>query len=86
MVVICFTLAEEPLIPVAISFIFLVSASFSQDKGIESFENEKYDDARSFYENILRKRKNDDSAKFGLGVSAYKQNDITTAINSLKCL
>ena len=67
-------------------FFIIISASFSQDKGIESYQNNKYDDARSFYENILRKRKNDDSAKFGLGVSAYKQKDISTAINTLNSI
>ena len=67
-----------------IIFILLINVSFSKDKGKAAFDNGNYADARSYYENILRSRENDDAAKYGLGVSAYKQNDIEGALRALK--
>ena len=68
-------------------FIFLlliVNVNFSQDKGKTAYENGNYNDARLYYENILRSRENDNAAKYGLAVSAYKQNDIEGALSALK--
>ena len=62
----------------------IVNVSFSQDKGKTAYENGNYNDARLYYENILRSRENDNAAKYGLGVSAYKQNDIEGALSALK--
>ena len=62
----------------------IVNVSFSQDKGKTAYENGNYSDARLYYENILRSRENDNAAKYGLGVSAYRQNDIKGALSALK--
>ena len=67
-----------------IILLLLINVSFSQDRGKAAFDNGNYDDARLYYENILRSRDNDDAAKYGLGVSAYKQNDIEGALSALK--
>ena len=67
-----------------IILLLIVNVSFSQDKGKTAYENGNYNDARLYYENILRSRENDNAAKYGLGVSAYKQNDIEGALNALK--
>ena len=64
--------------------LLILNVSFSQDKGKTAYENGDYNDARLFYENILRSRENDNAAKYGLGVSAYKQNDIQGALSALK--
>ena len=64
--------------------LFLIVNVFAQDKGSDAYKNKRYDAARLFYENILKSRDDDESAKYGLGVSAYKQNDIDTAVRSLK--
>jgi len=61
---------------IIIIFILVINIGLAQDKGRSAYDNEDYGGARLFYENILKKRKNDDYAKFGLGVSAYKQKDI----------
>ena len=53
-----------------------------QDKGQKLFEQEKYDEARKYYESILEKRDEDKAALFGVGSSAYYQNDIEGALNS----
>ena len=47
-----------------------------QDKGKNAYDDQRYDDARTYYQDILLERKNDNAAKFGLGVTAYKQKDI----------
>ena len=67
-----------------IILLLIVNVSFSQDKGKTAYENGNYNDARLYYENILRSRENDNAAKYGLGVSAYKQNDIDGALSALK--
>ena len=65
------------LLIVSINFIF------GQDKGKNAYNDQRYGDAKIYYQDILSKRKNDNAAKFGLGVTAYKQKDIETALNSL---
>tara|TARA_Y100001970_G_C13945218_1_gene705284 strand:+ start:190 stop:837 length:648 start_codon:yes stop_codon:yes gene_type:complete len=69
---------------IIIILFLIVNVSFSQDKGKTAYENGNYNDARLYYENILRSRENDNAAKYGLGVSAYKQNDIEGALSALK--
>ena len=56
---------------------------FGQDKGKSAYNDQRYGDAKKYYQDILSKRKNDNAAKFGLGVTAYKQKDIKTALRSL---
>ena len=56
---------------------------FGQDKGKSAYNDQRYGDAKIYYQDILSKRKNDNAAKFGLGVTAYKQKDIKTALRSL---
>ena len=46
----------------------LLELGFGQDEGKNAFADERYDEARSYYEEILLKRKNDNAAKFGLGI------------------
>jgi len=63
--------------------LFLLFSNLSgQDKGQKLFEQEKYDEARKYYESILEKRDEDKAALFGVGSSAYYQNDIEGALNS----
>ena len=63
--------------------ILLLSVLQGQDKGTKAFENGKYDEARAYYEHILNNRKNDAAASFGLGATAYKQQDLEIATRSL---
>ncbi len=60
----------------------LFSNLIGQDKGQKLFEQEKYDEARKYYESILERREDDKTALFGIGSSAYYQNDIEGALNS----
>ena len=62
-------------------FIFFTGL-FSQDKGQKFFKEKKYNEARKYYESVLEHRDDDKAAMFGLGSSAYYQNDIEAALNS----
>jgi len=66
--------------------ILLLSALHGQDKGRKAYESGKYDEARTYYEHILNNRKNDASAQFGLGATAYKQQDMEIATRSLNAV
>ena len=60
-------------------FIFNFLYSQKQDEGMKAYSEERYQDARLYYENIIDKREKNEAAKFGLGASAFKQKDIETA-------
>ena len=66
-----------------ILLIVSINFMFGQDKGKSAYNDQRYGDAKIYYQDILSKRKNDNAAKFGLGVTAYKQKDIETAFSSL---
>ena len=66
--------------------ILLLSALQGQDKGRKAYESGKYDEARAYYELVLNNRKNDAAAQFGLGATAYKQQDMEIATRSLNAV
>ncbi|MEC7745664.1 MAG: tetratricopeptide repeat protein [Candidatus Neomarinimicrobiota bacterium] len=66
--------------------ILLMSALQAQDKGRKAYESGKYDEARAYYEHVLNNRKNDAAAQFGLGATAYKQQDMEIATRSLNAV
>ena len=66
--------------------ILLLSALQGQDKRRKTYESGKYDEARDNYEHILNSRKNDAAAQFGLGATAYKQQDMEIATRSLNAV
>jgi len=66
--------------------VLLMSALQAQDKGRKAYESGKYNEARAYYEHVLNNRKNDDAAQFGLGATAYKQQDMEIATRSLNAV
>ena len=68
----------------SIILFLLFSTLMGQDKGQKLFEQEKYDEARKYYESILEKRDEDKAALFGVGSSAYYLDDIEGALNSFE--
>ena len=66
-----------------IAFLFYLGVLFGQDKGKKAYEEGHYDEARVYYEQVLKNRKKDDGAQFGLGVTAYQQKDMETAARAL---
>ena len=66
-----------------LTFLFYLGVLFGQDKGKIAYEEGHYDEARVYYEHVLKNRKKDDGAQFGLGVTAYQQKDMETAARAL---
>ena len=66
-----------------LSFILFLGLVYGQDKGKKAYEEGKYDDAREYYEHVLKNRKQDEAAQFGLGATAYQLKDMETAARSL---
>ena len=66
-----------------LTFLFYLGVLFGQDKGKKAYEEGHYDEARVYYEHVLKNRKKDDGAQFGLGVTAYQQKDMETAARAL---
>ena len=64
-----------------IFFIILcsVSLSLSQDKGINYYQNREFEEARNYYESLIRERGNNPQAQFGRGSSSFQQGDMETA-------
>ena len=66
-----------------LAFLLYLGVIFGQDKGEKAYEEGHYDEARIYYEHILKNRKKDNGAQFGLGVTAYQQKDMETAARAL---
>ena len=58
-----------------IVFLFLFSFSLSQDKGLEYYQNQEYEEAKNYYENIIIKSSENVEAHFGSGASSYQKGD-----------
>ena len=58
----------------------LIQFIYSQDKGLSSFEKENYKESFEYYLKVLESRENDISAKFGAGISAFKNQEIETGM------
>jgi Ca-activated chloride channel family protein len=67
-----------------IIIICFLSFSFSQDKGIEFYQNQEYEKAKDFYDNILIKKGENEEAHFGHGASSYQQGDLDLAKKSFQ--
>ena len=65
------------------SLLLFLGLVFGQDKGKTAYEDGKFDEARAYYEHILKNRKKDGAAQFSLGATAYQQKDMETAARSL---
>jgi len=66
-----------------LAFLLYLGVLFGQDKGKKAYEEGYYDEARVYYEHVLKNRKKDNRAQFGLGVTAYQQKDMETAARAL---
>jgi Ca-activated chloride channel family protein len=66
-----------------LAFLLFLGVLFGQDKGKKAYEEGHYDEARVYYEHVLKNRKKDNGAQFGLGVTAYQQKDMETAARAL---
>ena len=60
-------------------FITLIGNLNAQDKGLLDYNKKEFNNSRLFYEKIVDGRENDDAARYGLGASLYKLNDLENA-------
>jgi len=64
--------------------LFFVSISIGADKGIDHYNNNEFEKARQYYESILIDRNDDPAANFGLGSTAFQQQDYSTAMKGFE--
>ena len=64
--------------------LFFVSISIGADKGIDYYNNNEFEKARQYYESILIDRNDDPAANFGLGSTAFQQQDYSTAMKGFE--
>ena len=65
-------------------FLFFVSISVGADKGIDHYNNNEFEKARQYYESILIDRNDDPAANFGLGSTAFQQQDYAAAMKGFE--
>ena len=67
-----------------ITILFLFSFCLSQDKGLEYYQNQEYEEAKNYYENIIIKKSDNVEAHFGSGASSYQKGDWELAKQSFQ--
>ena len=60
------------------------SFCLSQDKGLEYYQNQEYEEAKNYYENIIIKSGENVEAHFGSGASSYQKGDWELAKQSFQ--
>jgi len=68
----------------ALIFIFTISNLLADDDGLNNYKNKKFEEAKSYYEQILLAKENDAAANLGLGASQYQLGDIPNAAKSFE--
>ena len=67
-----------------ITILFLFSFCLSQDKGLDYYQNQEYEEAKNYYENIIIKKSENVEAHFGSGASSYQKGDWEVAKQSFQ--
>ena len=57
---------------------------FAQDDGLKAYQNGDYEHDRQYYESILEEKDEDAAAKFGLGTTAFQQQDFQGALDAFQ--
>ena len=66
-------------------FIFVFAGMvFAQDDGLKAYRNGDYEHARQYYESILEEKDEDAAAQFGLGTTAFQQQDFQGALDAFQ--
>ena len=63
---------------------FTISSLLADDDGLNNYKNKKFEEAKSYYEQILLAKENDAAASLGLGASQYQLGDIPNAAKSFE--
>ena len=64
--------------------LFFISISIGADKGIDHYNNNEFEKARQYYESIIMDRNDNPAANFGLGSTAFQQQDYTAAMKGFE--
>jgi len=64
--------------------LFFVSISIGADKGIDYYNNNEFEKARQYYESVIMDRNDDPAANFGLGATAFQQQDYAAAMKGFE--
>ena len=64
--------------------LFFISISIGADKGIDHYNNNEFEKARQYYESIIMDRNDNPAANFGLGATAFQQQDYTAAMKGFE--
>ena len=64
--------------------LFFISVSIGADKGIDYYNNNEFEKARQYYESILIDRNDDPAANFGVGATAFQQQDYEAAMKGFE--
>ena len=64
--------------------VFFISSNiiFSQDKGLDYYNNQQFEAARKYYESIILESHNNPEAQLGRGSSSFKLGDFDSAKNA----
>ena len=64
--------------------LFFISVIIGADKGIDYYNNNEFEKARQYYESVIMDRNNDPAANFGLGATAFQQQDYAAAMKGFE--
>jgi len=62
----------------------LMGLLMAQDDGLKAYQSGDYDNARKYYESILNEKDEDAAAQFGLGTTAFQQQDLKGALDAFQ--
>ena len=65
-----------------LTLFFLSSVLIAQDDGLKAYQSGDYEKARKYYESILEEKVENATAQFGLGTTAFQQQDLQVAIDA----
>jgi Ca-activated chloride channel family protein len=64
--------------------LFYVSICIGADKGIDYYNNNEFEKARQYYESAIMDGNDDPAANFGLGATAFQQQDYAAAMKGFE--
>ena len=67
-----------------ILIIILSGVILAQDEGLKAYQSGDYENARKYYESILIEKDKNAAAQFGLGTSAFQQQDLKGALDAFQ--
>jgi len=64
--------------------ILLSGILIAQDDGLKAYQSGDYENARKYYESILEEKDENAAAQFGLGTTAFQQQDLQGALDAFQ--